>query len=88
MYLGVAFSQAQERGELAKKNADNEDTVTTEAFSRIRTVTSFNMKDDRVKALDLAVRQNVRKSVKMNLVAGIGQGVTDFVFFGAFSLCL
>ncbi|GET92194.1 P-glycoprotein-like protein [Leishmania tarentolae] len=69
------------------KEGDAGDTIATEALSSVRTVTSFNMKADRVEAFEATLRLETPRNVKKGIIAGGIYGSTHFISFGAYALC-
>ncbi|CAD2215713.1 ATP-binding protein cassette, subfamily B (MDR/TAP), member 1 [Angomonas deanei] len=74
-------------GYTQKKEGDSDDAMVTEALSNVRTVTSFNLKDDRVKAYTEIMDKELPKEVRKGIIVGVIFGLTQFVFFGVFALC-
>ncbi|KPA82147.1 putative mitochondrial p-glycoprotein [Leptomonas pyrrhocoris] len=74
-------------GYTQKKEGDSDDTIVTEALSNVRTVTSFNLKDDRVRAFKEILDDETPREVKKGIVVGVLYGISQFVFYGVFALC-
>nr|ACS87806.1 putative p-glycoprotein [Angomonas deanei] len=74
-------------GYTQSKEGDRDDTIVTEALSNVRTVTSFNMKKDRVEAFKQSLAKEGPRMVKKGLVAGFIYGITQFIFYGVYALC-
>ncbi|KAL7696249.1 p-glycoprotein (MDR1) [Lotmaria passim] len=74
-------------GYTQKKEGDSDDTIVTEALSNVRTVTSFNLKDDRVAAYKEVIDEETPREVKKAVIVGIIYGFSQFVFYGVFALC-
>ncbi|KAG5468180.1 hypothetical protein LSCM1_02156 [Leishmania martiniquensis] len=73
-------------GYTKRKEGDTDDTIVTEALSSVRTVASFNMKEDRVEAFQEALRGETPRSVKRGIIAGSIYGITQFIFYGVYAL--
>ncbi|AYU82443.1 ATP-binding cassette protein subfamily B, member 2, putative [Leishmania donovani] len=74
-------------GYTKSKEGDTSDTIVTEALSSVRTVTSFNMKADRVEAFEATLQVEVPRSVKKGIIAGSIYGATQFIYYSAYALC-
>lgn len=70
-----------------KKEGDNDDTIVAEAFSNVRTVTSFNLKDNRVAAFKVVQAKDKRSDILKGLIVGIVYGLSQVVFFSVYALC-
>jgi ATP-binding cassette, subfamily B (MDR/TAP), member 1 len=74
-------------GYTQKKEGDSDDTIVTEALSNVRTVTSFNLKNDRVAAFKEVLDDETPREVKKGIIVGVIYGLSQFVFYGVFALC-
>ncbi|KAG5493113.1 hypothetical protein GH5_01849 [Leishmania sp. Ghana 2012 LV757] len=74
-------------GYTKSREGDTDDTIVTEALSSVRTVTSLNMKEDRVEAFQAALRDEAPRSVRKGIIAGGIYGITQFIFYGVYALC-
>ncbi|EPY19340.1 ATP-binding protein cassette, subfamily B (MDR/TAP), member 1 [Strigomonas culicis] len=79
--------QVMMMGYTQKKEGDHDDAIVTEALSNVRTVTSFNLKDDRVAAYRATIDHELPKEVRKGVIVGVVFGLTQFVFFAVFGLC-
>eukprot|EP00796_Vickermania_ingenoplastis_P007190 gene7191-5052_t len=70
-----------------KKEGDNDDTIVTEALSNVRTVTSFNLKDNRVEAFKAVQAKELPAETTKGIIIGVVYGLTQFVFYGVYALC-
>ncbi|RNF25640.1 ATP-binding cassette, sub-family B (MDR/TAP), member 1 [Trypanosoma conorhini] len=85
--LGNLVQHQVALGLTQKNQGTASDTVVTEALSNIRTVTSFNIKDDRVAIFRELVRQEVPRDTKRSIWIALIYGISQFMFFGAYALC-
>ncbi|KEG14369.1 putative p-glycoprotein [Trypanosoma grayi] len=79
--------QLMAMGLTQKKGGGASDTLVTEALSNVRTVTSFNLKDNRIALYRNIVGREVPRDMKKGVVIGVIFGFSQFVFYGAFALC-
>lgn len=70
-----------------QKEGDSDDTVVTEALSNVRTVASFNLKQNRIDAFVRLLTAEMPRVLRRNFLVGIIFGSSQFVYFGSFALC-
>ncbi|KAG5493864.1 hypothetical protein JKF63_01696 [Porcisia hertigi] len=90
MPLVIAFNLAENvmmDGYTRSNERDTDDMIVTEALSNVRTVTSFNMKEDRVEAFKKTLREEMPRNVKKGIIAGSVYGITQFLMYSVYALC-
>ncbi|CCW60554.1 unnamed protein product [Phytomonas sp. EM1] len=69
------------------KDNDNNESIVTESLSNIRTVASFNLKDELTAAFHELQANKSSKVMKRSIIIAICYGIARFIFYGVMALC-
>lgn len=74
-------------GATQKKEGNTSDALVTEALLNMRTVTSFNLRDNYIAMYNEKLQCEVSREIRRNALIGLAYGISQFMFYGAFALC-